>query len=130
MELLSSPIWMILAKIILVIVMMAAGIVAFVVFFQIRSWQRSLALMEIELDQTRDMAMLHATICRAQLAAVTERIKNRHEERESDPVAILLSHAGPVISLLVNRNGSLLSWGMTAYKLGNALFSYFRRKNN
>lgn len=119
-----------IAKIILSIVMFFAGFMAIIVVLIAKSWQESLAAMEAELDECRDIVMLHATVYRAQLAMLQDRFKKEPEPIDSRQIAMLLQQVGPLVGLLLSRNTSILKWGMATFKLGQSLYRHFSQKKN
>lgn len=116
------------AKILLSAIMIIFGLLAFGIMLIARSWQAALAEMEAQIDEARDVVVLQATITRAQLAALKDRFSRRANPAEIVDVTVFLQHIGPVINLIVSRNPNVVSWGVTLFKLGRSVYSYFSKQ--
>ncbi|MBY0357498.1 MAG: DUF1676 domain-containing protein [Candidatus Obscuribacterales bacterium] len=119
---------LLVAKIVLSAIMITFGLLACGITLIARSWQVALAEMETKIDEARDVVVLQATITRAQLAALKDRFSRRANPAEIVDVTVFLQHIGPVINLIVSRNPNVVSWGLTLFKLGRSVYSYFSKK--
>ncbi len=119
------------AKLVLVIVMVSFSLIALTVTLSARSIERILAEVETQCEDLRDLTMFQATLTRAQLAETAERLRKRGEpEPETDLVADLVSSALPVAMMLLQKERSLVKWGLTAFNVGRRVWNKFQQQKN
>lgn len=119
------------AKLILVIVMVSFSLLALTITLSAGSLTRTLAEAETQCEDLRDLTMFQATVTRTQLAETAERLRKRGEpEPETDLVADLVASALPVAMMLLQKERSLVKWGLTAFNVGRRVWNKFQQQKN
>lgn len=129
MDILHSPIWIMIAKLLLAAIMIGFSLLCIFIVLKARLWKESLAVIEAECNEARDMAMLQGTMLRSQLFEVQERLKKKPEKAEIEVVSNLVRQAVPLLNLLVRRETSIFKWGFAGVKLVQSAFDYFSQKS-
>ncbi len=128
-QLIHSAAWLIIAKVLLVIFMLASGSIALLIVVRKKAWMESLKELEMLCDIGRDTAMIQCTVARSQLVEFQEKLKSKPERTEIEMITKLVKQSLPVLSLLMNKETNLLKWGFAGAKLVQSAFDYFSKKN-
>jgi hypothetical protein len=125
-----SPIWIMIAKSLLALIMLAIGLIAVFVYLKVTAWRLGLQAIESECDMARDNVMLQGTVVRFQLAELQERLKKKPEKAEMEVATTIIKQAIPVLSLLIKREGNLIKWAFSGAKLAKSVFEYFSNRKD
>lgn len=130
MDIIHSPFWMLLAKLVLASIMFVFALACLIVWRNAPAWRLSLAELETECNVVRDEAMMQACITRGQLVEIQERLRQKPEKAEIEVVGTLVKQAMPILSMLMQRETNLMKWGMAGAKLVKSAFDYFNSKKS
>jgi hypothetical protein len=114
-----------LSKLTLAYLMFLACVICWTVFFIAPQGRQTLIMIEMACAELRDVSMLGATQARAQLSAISERLKLQAEPDQRQATAMVLKSVSPLVMLFFAKEKSMLKWGMTAFSLGRSMFKYF-----
>ena len=122
----KTPLLMILAKLAISLLSIGLGLACVLIFMQERGLTSKLALAEVMIDTLRDKTMINMRATRYNLEDLTERLKYPKEEEEGEhrsPLAYieLARKIGPVVSLLMAKEKSVVTIAVEGVKLLNAL---------
>jgi hypothetical protein len=123
----KTPLLMILAKLAISLLSIGMGLACVGLFLQERGLTSKLALAEVMIDTLRDKTMVNMRATRYNLEDLTERLKYPKEEEEGaehrSPLDYieLARKVGPVISLLMAKEKSVITIAVEGVKLLNAL---------
>ena len=112
-------------KIILGLIMLLVSAICILVLAKRRLWQQQLFLLESECDLARDQLVVQATMTRAQLAEVSDRLKGKNEISNIEAFGKLVNQAMPVLALLVHKETSLFKWGLAGLNLIRSAMNCF-----
>jgi hypothetical protein len=119
----NSPILLNTARIIVSLIAIALACACIVIGFKQRELTGQLAFAEVMIDNIRDLALIQMQATRYNLEELTERLKFPQEP--SHPSAFdyieLAKRIGPVISLLMAKERSVMTIAMEGLKLFQVL---------
>lgn len=124
-NILYSPFWILLAKSILALLMTLFAVLCLLLSLKANGWRMMLQGIETECDIARDMTMLQATVARSELREIQEKLKTKTEKAKIEVVSSLVKEAVPVLSMIMQKETSLLKWGFAGAKLIRSAFEYF-----
>jgi hypothetical protein len=114
----TSPILLHTARILIALVSFGLGAACLVIIFKQRELTSKLALAEVMIDNIRDMALIQMQATRYSLEDLTERLKfNDHHHASPFDYIDLAKRIGPVISLLMAKERSVVTIAMEGLKL-------------
>jgi hypothetical protein len=116
------------AKIIVTLMFSALGIAALIVQSNASQWREELSIAEKQMDVLRDEVLVAGMVARAQMADARERMKKDPEKEHSEIVAALMKQAVPLISMVVKKERSAITWGLAGLKLVRHLVRFFASK--
>jgi len=121
--------WIEVGKIVLGLIMLAGALAGLVVALRFGSWHDRLVELEAVACKRRDDAMFEMTAARQRLRT----FKSRFEEKPADgqdyqDALKLLQQAGSVVSLVMAKERSMLSWGLAGAKLANSAIKYWKSR--
>lgn len=116
---------MIIGKIIVFLLFFALGVVALFIVNNARQWREELAIAEKQMDVLRDEVLVAGMVARAQMAEARERLRKDPEKEQSEIMAGLMKQALPLVSMVLKKEKSAITWGLAGFKLVRGLISYF-----
>lgn len=125
-----SPAWILIAKSLLALLMLAFGLASIFVYLKLTAWRLGLQVIEQECDDARDNVMLQGTVVRFQLSELQERLRKKPEKAEMEVATTIIKQAIPVLSLLIKRESNLIKWAFSGAKLAKSVFDYFSNKKD
>jgi hypothetical protein len=121
--------WIELGKIVLGLIMIAGALVSLVVALRFGSWHERLVEMEAVACKGRDDAMFEMTAARQRLRSFKTRFEEKPVDGEDFQDTLkLLQQAGSVVSLVMAKERSILSWGLAGAKLANTAIKYWKSR--
>ncbi len=119
---------MIGSKCIAALLFVVLGLLSLVVLSNARQWREELAIAEKQMEILRDEVLVAGMVARAQMAEASERMRRDPEKEQSEIMAGLMKQAMPLITMVMKKERSALTWGLAGFKLIRSLVSYFASK--
>jgi hypothetical protein len=120
-----------IGKIVLTIIFVALSLVGIYILFQFRRWHTDLLQMEQTAHFLRDDAMFNMMSYRANLASVKQKIAAAENRiTTSGPVLsnkVVVDSALAALTMLMQKERSILQWGTLGVKLAKSAFDYFTK---
>jgi hypothetical protein len=114
----TSPILLHTARVMIALVSFALGAACLLIIFKQRELTGKLALAEVMIDDIRDMALIQMQATRYTLEDLTDRLKfNDHHQASPFDYIELAKRIGPVVSLLLAKERSVVTIAMEGLKL-------------
>lgn len=114
---LKQPWWVDVAKLVLGAIMLVASGLALWVSLKSPRWYDNLVRLEALATHARDDVMFEFTAARARLARVKEWLTSRRQPPWLDFGQVLAENAVPILALVVEKERTLVQWGVLAGKI-------------
>ncbi|MBY0551126.1 MAG: hypothetical protein K2W95_27855 [Candidatus Obscuribacterales bacterium] len=117
-----------LAKGLVSLMFIVLGLVSLVVLSNAQRWREELMIAESQMDIMRDEVLVAGMMARAQMADARERLRRDPEKEQSEIVASLMKQAMPLITLVMKKERSYMTWGLAGFKLMRSVIRYLSNK--
>jgi hypothetical protein len=120
-----SSTFVVIAKYIILNVMIATSVIAWVLLFSWPQINRALTLIQQECELATNLTFLQGEMMRSQLEAVSARIHQAIEPEEREVTETMLKTLTPLVGLFLNKERSLVKWSIAGVGVAKNLMGYF-----
>lgn len=118
---------LVIVKLLVLGVMLVAGIIALVLVRRSRLLTQELQFAQTEMEMARDQVVLAATLARAQMSNLKDRLTKEPEDERAETIAMIVKALPPVVSMLMAKEKNLFKWGLGGLKLAQSIYKYFKK---
>lgn len=119
---------LLLAKVLVSVMFVVLGLVALVALSNAQRWREELMIAEAQMDIMRDEVLVAGMMARAQMSEARERMRRNPEKEHSEVMASLMKQAMPLITMVMKKERSAMTWGLAGFKLMRSVIRYFSTK--
>jgi hypothetical protein len=116
---------LLVAKLFLIACMTVGGFASLIIAANCHRWYASLHTIQQDCELASNLAFLQGEMTRAQLEALSARLKQAVEPEEREITHTMLKSISPFVLLFIRKEKNVLQWSLAAAKLGKDLLGYF-----